>query len=179
MWKKIKDYPAYEINKSGVVRRGKKILKHSISTNRYISVCLCKDGKPKFFRLHRLLAQTFLANPLNKLYVNHIDGNRQNNKLKNLEWVTGSENMLHAIYVTKTKLAPYSMLGKFGKDHNLSKNFYIEYPDGKRIKYESGLEFKRLTGFDHTTISWVRIKKKSGYLFSRGKMKGLRVHFEM
>jgi hypothetical protein len=179
MWKKIKNYPDYEINELGTVRRGAKILKHNVSTNGYIAICLCKNGKPKLFRLHRLLAENFISNPLKKPQVNHIDGNRKNNNLDNLEWVTISENMLHAIHVTKTKPAPCSMLGKFGKDHNLSKHFYLEYPDGKIIKYESGLDLVRKTGFDHSAISWARVKKQSGHKFSRGKMKGIIVHFEL
>ena len=185
MWKTIKGYENYIINTKGQIRRiiGKycpngRILKSQISTNNYIQICLCKNGKAKMFRLHRLLAEAFLPNPANKPQVNHIDGNRKNNDLSNLEWVTVSENMLHAMYVTKNKLPSRSMLGKMGMAHNLSKSFSVEYPNGKIVNYGSGLEFRRMTGLDHTSISWARNKGYSSYKFVKGKMKGLIVYYE-
>ena len=179
MWKKIKDYPSYEIDIFGNIKRGKRILKSKKATNGYTNICLCKNGKPKMFRLHRLLAQTFIPNPDNKPQINHIDGKKNNNDLSNLEWVTASENMLHAIYVTKNKVSPRSMAGKFGAAHNRSRPFFIEYANGEIVKYESGLEFTRLTGLDNSSISWARKKMINSYSFKRGKMNGLTVHFEL
>jgi len=67
------------------------------STNkRYNSVCLFKDGKRYWRNIHRLVAEHFVPNPHNKPQVNHIDGNKHNNKYTNLEWVTAQENMRHA-----------------------------------------------------------------------------------
>jgi hypothetical protein len=60
--------------------------------NKYITFLFNK----KTYRLHRLVAELFIDNPDNKLIVNHIDGNKHNNKSDNLEWVTSSENQLHA-----------------------------------------------------------------------------------
>jgi hypothetical protein len=57
----------------------------------------------KKYALHRLIALTFIDNPENKPFVNHIDGNKLNNKLYNLEWVTCSENNLHAHKIGLTK----------------------------------------------------------------------------
>lgn len=62
----------------------------------YRRVTLCKDGITKRFQVHRLVAQAFIDNPLNKPQVNHLDNNGENNCSTNLEWATGSENMLHA-----------------------------------------------------------------------------------
>lgn len=77
-------------------KKGKeKILKPTKQT--YYIIDLCKGGEIKRFLVHRLIAKTFLENTKNKEHVNHIDGNKLNNKLENLEWVTRSENQLHAI----------------------------------------------------------------------------------
>lgn len=63
----------------------------------YLTVRLAKAGKVKTFRVHRLVAETFLANPHSKPFVNHIDGDKHNNAISNLEWVTPKESIVHAI----------------------------------------------------------------------------------
>jgi hypothetical protein len=62
----------------------------------YRRVTLSKDGITQRFQVHRLVAQAFIDNPLNKPQVNHLDNNGENNCSTNLEWATGSENMIHA-----------------------------------------------------------------------------------
>ena len=64
----------------------------------YKTVCLCIDGKPKHYYVHRLVASAFVENPNDYPEVNHIDEDRGNNRAENLEWCTGSENMLHAYH---------------------------------------------------------------------------------
>lgn len=70
----------------------------------YLRVYLRKDKKsfPKF--IHRLVAETFIPNPNNLPQVNHIDGNKLNNCVENLEWCTGSYNIKHALTVGLSKL---------------------------------------------------------------------------
>jgi hypothetical protein len=75
--------------------------------------CLCLNGKK--YREHRLIAEKFIPNPDNKPHINHIDGNKSNNSIDNLEWVTPSENQLHSYKTGLSKpLAkdnnPYSKL---------------------------------------------------------------------
>ena len=108
----------YEIDENGVVYGverlvkkwdGNKTIKRSIKTqypswNGYLRVSLSKDGKTKKHLVHRLVALAFLENKYNKPDVNHKDGNKANNNFKNLEWVTKSENILHAIEVLNKKL---------------------------------------------------------------------------
>ena len=90
----------YEVNEDGVVRnvKSKKIVNGYREKNGYIRVrfenkCL---GKVVRTTVHRLVAEAFLPNPDNLEEVNHIDSNRANNHVSNLEWVSHSDNMKHA-----------------------------------------------------------------------------------
>lgn len=65
----------------------------------YVTVCLCKENKKKYFSVHRLVATAFIPNLDRKPEVNHKNGNRSDNRVENLEWVTRSENELHAYRV--------------------------------------------------------------------------------
>lgn len=72
----------------------------------YLRVYLSKNGKRKHHKVHRLVAQAFIPNPENKPQINHIDGNKQNNSITNLEWVTDAENKEHYKQITE-KEKPY------------------------------------------------------------------------
>lgn len=75
------------------------------TTKGYKQVRLRKDGKTYTYSVHRLVAFTFISNPVNKPCINHIDSNRSNNHVDNLEWVTHAENTAHAIKVGRHKYA--------------------------------------------------------------------------
>ena len=67
-------------------------------TAKYLSFFLCKTGeKEKYVTVHRQVALSFIINPKNKPFVNHKDGNKLNNNIKNLEWCTHTENTKHAV----------------------------------------------------------------------------------
>ena len=78
-----------------IVKHGKLLAQH-IGNDGYLHAALSVNGSMKLWLVHRLMALTFLDNPENKEQVNHIDGVKTNNILSNLEWVTASENMVHA-----------------------------------------------------------------------------------
>lgn len=78
------------------VKIKEKILKQELTRVDAYRVSLSKNGEVKRFLVHRLVALAFIPNPDKKPQVNHIDGNRKNNNSSNLEWVTRSENMIHA-----------------------------------------------------------------------------------
>lgn len=100
-WKDVKDYEGlYQISNKGRVKSlrwaGGKVLKFGNSGFGYFFVNLSKNNKCRNFFVHTLVARAFIPNPENKPEVNHIDGNKKNNCVENLEWVTESENHLHA-----------------------------------------------------------------------------------
>lgn len=104
-WKQIGDTD-YLVSNLGRVYSNKsnKILRTQTHRNGYVTVWIStKDGN-KTPTLHRLVAEAFVPNPSNKPQVNHIDGNKQNNCASNLEWVTQSENTIHAYKLGLQKL---------------------------------------------------------------------------
>lgn len=157
VWKPIENYDEYEVSNHGRVRRwfrsdlrmyrGRfKILKPGISKG-YYKVELYSNKVSKTKKIHRLVAKAFILNPENKPEVNHIDGNPLNNHISNLEWVTQSENGLHAYRIGLSKKV-------FGKDHKMSKKVYQFTIDGKLVNtYWGSCEAARLTGFDKQKIS--------------------------
>ena len=107
-WKVIKDYSNYEISNTGKVRNKitKNILKFLLNKDNYLYVDLYNDNKKNAThkRIHRLVAETFLGE--SNLVVNHIDGNKHNNVVNNLEWVSPEENskLASELGLYKTKL---------------------------------------------------------------------------
>jgi hypothetical protein len=93
-WAKIDGYP-YSVSDTGLVRNDRKgrILKGRVLPTGYVYVQL--GSIKKNFYIHRLVATCFIENPDAKPEVNHIDGNKSNNRVDNLEWVTRSENNIH------------------------------------------------------------------------------------
>lgn len=97
-WKTVEGYNnCYEVSNYGNVRKNGKQLSKSETRCGYYEVMFYMYGKQKHMSVHRLVAEAFIPNPLHKEVVNHIDGNKKNNNVKNLEWNTGSENGMHAV----------------------------------------------------------------------------------
>jgi len=105
IWKDIVEYEGYyQVSNLGRVKRLKgsprtledKILVNKTKKTGYKFVCLSVNREFKYKHVHRLVAEAFISNPNNKLFVNHIDCDKSNNKVSNLEWVTAKENSKHA-----------------------------------------------------------------------------------
>lgn len=97
-FKQIDCLPNYEISESCVIRdkRNKRIKGQYIGSTGYYMVSISQNNRTKPYKVHRLLMQTFTPNPNGYKEVNHIDGNKLNNDLKNLEWCDHRQNMSHA-----------------------------------------------------------------------------------
>lgn len=125
--------------------------KQVVSSHGYKVVTLAKNGKVKQFLVHRLVAEAFIPNPDNKPEVNHIDGDKLNNKVENLEWVNHSENMLHA---HTTGLIKATTKWKEGAIHPSSVEVFRYSKEGKFIdSFGSALIASRATGLDNSSIS--------------------------
>lgn len=96
IWKNT-EFDGYMVSNLGRVKHNDKILKATDRGNGYLTVFIY--GKNRY--LHRIVAQAFIPNPENKPQVNHIDGNRSNDCVENLEWVNRLENAKHAKEVLK------------------------------------------------------------------------------
>ena len=154
IWKDIKGYEGYyQISNTGKVRSMARIIEAKNGVMRrifprilapdktqegYHFVSLCRGNGHKNYRISRLVAIHFIPNPDNKPEVNHIDGNKDNNNIENLEWATPSENKLHAIY-TGLRRPTYGM--KPVKCLN----------DGKM--YRSASEAARILRLDDSSVS--------------------------
>ena len=102
-WVKINCF--LEVSNFGEVKSHRKIIKGEITSGGYCRVHISHNGVEYKFLVHRLVAEAFIPNPKRLPEVNHIDGNKQNNSVDNLEWCTRSQNTSHAF---KTGLRNYN-----------------------------------------------------------------------
>jgi hypothetical protein len=165
VWRSVDGYEnIYEVSNFGNVkslertdRLGRivkeKILKTIKHNCGYLKVHLSKNNVSKKFYIHRLVANAFLINDNNYPEVNHEDGDKHNNNLENLKWVTCSDNIKHA-FANGLNRSPKAMLGKFGENHNRSKAV-IQYDlEGSFVaRYGSMSEANRETGVKVSSIS--------------------------
>ena len=118
-WQTINEFPNYDISNFGNIINNttNKIMKKNIKSG-YYHVSLVNETNKKMYKVHRLVALSFIENPYNKLEVNHKDKNKLNNHFNNLEWMTRQENNIHrcaGIKITCNKNKP---LFRINKDTN-------------------------------------------------------------
>lgn len=164
-WRDIPGYPGYKASDDGQVASFKKdssgyILKQHEASNGYMRVAIRKGKTHKGIcaGVHRFVAAAFIPNPDNLPEVNHKNGDKKDNRVENLEWVTSSQNKLHA----------YRVLGK--QSAAKGKHFNREAkltPTEVRIIRTSSLGLSELAeyfGVDQSTVYNVRKRKTYKYV---------------
>lgn len=147
--RKVKTYNPHKNAYYTMLKHGKQLKKVKTKTG-YPQVTIRRYGKKTSVHIHRLVALTFVPNSEGKPFVNHKDGNKTNNNVTNLEWVTPKENAKHA---SDNNLVSRSSLGLFGKDHPASKQV-IQLKEGKIVKrWPSASDAVRQIGVDSWGIS--------------------------
>lgn len=122
----------------------------------YLMAFLSKDGKLSRFKVHRLVASAFIPNLGNKPQVNHKDGNKKNNSVENLEWVTNSENIAHA-YRNGLKHCNIKKIREKAMKKAILK---CDLNGNELERFESIKEASRKTKINSGNISSVAIKRK-------------------
>ena len=158
IWKDIEGYEGlYQISNLGRVKslgnnktRKEKILKSSKNTNGYLLVNLHKEGKQKHYYIHRLVVIAFIPNPDNLSQVNHINEDKTDNRVENLEWCDSKYNLNYGTRTEKTQkpILQFNLDGKFIK------------------KWDSAIQVERELGFNQGNIGkCCKGKIKSAYGF--------------
>ena len=164
IWKRINGYEEYEISNLGRVKSFKrdrkgKIMKPKFS-GEYLAVTLCADGQQERKTIHRLVAEHFIPNPSGLPWVNHKDGNKLNNKVTNLEWVTPSENNNHAYEIGLKK-------GVKGEKHGRSKLNEIDVITIYHLAKSEVIPIKKIAnkfGVTFQTVSDIKLEKRWKHL---------------
>lgn len=157
-WRKIKYHSNYMVSNNGNVKNittGKLLKASRNKTSGYMYIRLYSDyGGRTSFRLHRLVALHFLDNPLGYEDVNHIDEDKENNKVSNLEWCSHIDNIRHGTGIKRSKNSRslkiidnngvvYNSIRDCSRDLQISSGAITEHLQGKRT-HVKGYTFERI-----------------------------------
>ena len=168
----------YEVSNLGNVKCDGHLFNSELDKTGYVKVRISLIFGTRWFWLHRIVAAYFCDNPENKDQVNHIDGNKENNKAENLEWCTNTENQRHRIDVLgkDCKGEHNPMYGIKGEDSPVFKGYIVQIDakTGEIIgRYAGSGEASRQTGFKLGGINKAAcgyLKTYKGYKWIREKI---------
>ena len=132
---RVKSFDTYRKGKNGSIRFYKgKILKLKTNKDGYSQIGLWKNGKRKYFLVHRLVAEAFISNTDNLPCVNHKDENKQNNVVSNLEWCSAQYNNTYGTRIERVALKKKKLVLQF----TLEGKFIKEWPSAIDAEREGG-----------------------------------------
>jgi hypothetical protein len=132
-WREIKDFPSYEIHRTmGIKRKGKSYPLKGRNWFGYPKVTLMRDGVKHERRIHKLVGEHFVPNPLNLPIVNHINSDRSNHRYDNLEWVSNSGNQLHRWKTQKEGLPKKKYTKEYERTNSMNGLMAIKRPPLKK-----------------------------------------------
>lgn len=182
MWKSVVGYEGlYEVSDEGLVRgverksTGTKMPDRIIPAHTmtpvervtrpgqqgYLVVRLTRNGRGKTVQIHRLVAKAFIPNPLNLPMINHIDGNKHNNKKSNLEWTTCSKNNIHALETGLRKPRGNPIL-QFTKNGEFIAEYRSTCEAARKTGASRGMISHCINGWAKTGSGYVWKKKSEG-----------------
>lgn len=148
---RVKSYDGFRKINHGALQPFKGRILNATSNKLYHAVMFTENGKLKNVRVHQWVARTFIPNPNNYKEINHIDGNKKNNKVENLEWCTRQENNLHMYRIGLAKPVK-SWQGRINTpdrskpiiQYDLKGNKIKEWPSYKQVRRELGFNVNNI-----------------------------------
>lgn len=161
IWKVIKNYPNYSVSNTGLVKNNKsnRVLKPWISQGGYYILRL---GNSTNKAIHRLVAETFIINFKNKKDVNHKNGIKLDNNVKNLEWTTRSENCQHSYDNGLSTYRPFGHKNSTGSKNCMAKLSESDIITIRRLRNSKNMtysEIAKIYGVNQATIGYIVTNK--------------------
>ena len=150
MFKEVKGFEKYSVTNDGDVCGPRGLLRPWIGRGGYLKVCLSNGSKRRWTYVHRLVCECYHEQIAGKIEVNHKDGNKFNNNIDNLEWVTRAENNIHAF----REGLKAGVRGEKNVGHKLTENQVLEIRKLRGIKTQREIEV--IYGVSHSHVSKIQ-----------------------